>query len=229
MQTYTDTHTHLLFMYAPEHLCKPTLYAPEQLCKPTLLHTHLLFLYAPEQLCKPTLLHIHLLFLYAPEKSITARLLSTEAHVAAPLLLHGAHAPLTTASWHACPTHYSSMARIFFLGFLLRLLPYMFPYRHAIFLCVLQQGITALLIHGGPWLPFYLCGFMMAISLFVMTIYPTFIQPLFNKVEPLPEGSLRTKIEALVSTKIECRDRGTGEHKDKSAEIEALVSTKIQR
>jgi len=33
--------------------------------------------------------------------------------------------------------------------------------------------------------------------MFMLAIYPTFIQPLFNKVEPLKEGSLKTKIEEL--------------------------------
>jgi hypothetical protein len=33
----------------------------------------------------------------------------------------------------------------------------------------------------------------------MITIYPTLIQPLFNKVEPLKEGSLRSKIEALAN------------------------------
>jgi STE24 endopeptidase len=33
----------------------------------------------------------------------------------------------------------------------------------------------------------------------MITIYPTWIQPLFNKFTPLPEGQLRTKIEALAA------------------------------
>lgn len=61
-----------------------------------------------------------------------------------------------------------------------------------------MQGFTSLLIYGGPYLPFFLCGFIISVSLFFMTVYPTLIQPLFNKVDPLEEGSLRTKIEALV-------------------------------
>jgi len=31
-------------------------------------------------------------------------------------------------------------------------------------------------------------------------IYPNWIQPLFNKLSPLPEGLLRTKIETLASS-----------------------------
>src|SRR4051794_24160605 len=33
----------------------------------------------------------------------------------------------------------------------------------------------------------------------MISIYPTLIQPLFNKVEPLPEGELRSRIEELAS------------------------------
>lgn len=46
---------------------------------------------------------------------------------------------------------------------------------------------------------FYLAVWLLVFSfqMFIMLIFPTFIQPLFNKFESLPEGSLRTKIEAL--------------------------------
>ncbi|GAX75985.1 hypothetical protein CEUSTIGMA_g3428.t1 [Chlamydomonas eustigma] len=60
-------------------------------------------------------------------------------------------------------------------------------------------GITYILQIGGAWLALYLWGFMLALSLFFMTIYPTVIAPLFNKFETLPEGSLRSKIEQLAS------------------------------
>ena len=33
--------------------------------------------------------------------------------------------------------------------------------------------------------------------MFFMTVYPDLIAPLFDKYEPLPEGELKTKIEAL--------------------------------
>jgi STE24 endopeptidase len=33
----------------------------------------------------------------------------------------------------------------------------------------------------------------------MVSIFPTFIQPLFNKFDPLPEGELRSMIEALAS------------------------------
>ena len=61
-------------------------------------------------------------------------------------------------------------------------------------------GFTYILQHAGPWVPLYLWGFMLSISLIMMTIYPVLIAPLFNKFENLPEGSLRSKIEALAGS-----------------------------
>ncbi len=39
--------------------------------------------------------------------------------------------------------------------------------------------------------------FVLALQMFLMLIFPTFIQPLFNKFDPLPPGTLYTKIEEL--------------------------------
>ena len=46
---------------------------------------------------------------------------------------------------------------------------------------------------------FYLAAWLLVFSfqMFIMLIFPTFIQPLFNKFESLSKGTLRTKIEAL--------------------------------
>ena len=46
---------------------------------------------------------------------------------------------------------------------------------------------------------FYLAVWLLVFTfqMFMMLIFPTFIQPLFNKFESLPAGSLRTKIEEL--------------------------------
>ncbi|KAG0222372.1 CAAX prenyl protease 1 [Actinomortierella wolfii] len=52
---------------------------------------------------------------------------------------------------------------------------------------------------SGPNFYFYVWVFMVAFQLIMISIYPTVIQPLFNKVEPLPDGELRTMIEALAS------------------------------
>ena len=44
-----------------------------------------------------------------------------------------------------------------------------------------------------PWLMAFLLVFQMS----MVVLYPTVIQPLFNKLAPLPAGDLRTRIEAL--------------------------------
>ncbi|KAJ1788801.1 zinc metalloprotease [Coemansia sp. RSA 2399] len=43
----------------------------------------------------------------------------------------------------------------------------------------------------------YVWALMSGAQILFILIYPTFIQPLFNKFDPLPEGELRTSIEAL--------------------------------
>ncbi|WVQ97691.1 hypothetical protein IAU59_004805 [Kwoniella sp. CBS 9459] len=46
-----------------------------------------------------------------------------------------------------------------------------------------------------PWLMLFLLGIQLSLQI----VYPTFIQPLFNKLEPLPQGELRTKVEELAN------------------------------
>ena len=46
------------------------------------------------------------------------------------------------------------------------------------------------------WTFFFISGF----QLLMVIIYPTFIAPLFNKFEPLPEGELRDRILRLGGT-----------------------------
>jgi len=46
-----------------------------------------------------------------------------------------------------------------------------------------------------PWVIILLSFF----RLLIIVIYPTVIEPLFHKLTPLPEGELRTRIEALAS------------------------------
>ncbi|KAF8752842.1 CAAX prenyl protease N-terminal, five membrane helices [Rhizoctonia solani] len=46
-----------------------------------------------------------------------------------------------------------------------------------------------------PWL----MTFLVAFQLIMVVLYPTVIQPLFNKLSPLETGALRTRIEALAS------------------------------
>lgn len=45
----------------------------------------------------------------------------------------------------------------------------------------------------------WLMAFFLVFQLSFQLIYPTFIQPLFNKLTPLPEGELRTRVEALAN------------------------------
>ena len=52
---------------------------------------------------------------------------------------------------------------------------------------------------GGEYFFFYLWVFCFFVMIALMTIYPDFIAPLFDKFTPLPEGDLRQKIESLAS------------------------------
>jgi STE24 endopeptidase len=52
-------------------------------------------------------------------------------------------------------------------------------------------AFTWILQHTGPWVPLYLWAFFFALQLFFMSIYPSFIAPLFNKFSPLEAGPLR--------------------------------------
>ncbi|KAL7002457.1 CAAX prenyl protease 1 [Sarracenia purpurea var. burkii] len=61
-------------------------------------------------------------------------------------------------------------------------------------------AIIIIVQKGGPYLAIYLWGFMLVLSLVMMTIYPILIAPLFNKFTPLPDGELRLKIENLASS-----------------------------
>ncbi|DBA93318.1 hypothetical protein WJX79_004642 [Trebouxia sp. C0005] len=61
-------------------------------------------------------------------------------------------------------------------------------------------AITLILKNTGPLVAIYLWFFILVVSIFMMTIYPIAIAPLFNKFTPLPEGSLRNKIESLAGS-----------------------------
>lgn len=50
-------------------------------------------------------------------------------------------------------------------------------------------AITYILIHSGPMLPLYLWVFVLALSLIMLTVYPTLIAPIFNKFTSLPQVS----------------------------------------
>ena len=51
---------------------------------------------------------------------------------------------------------------------------------------------------GGQFFFIYAWLFVLVTSLFMMTIYPDFIAPLFDRYDRLPDGNLRTEIEKLV-------------------------------
>ncbi len=55
------------------------------------------------------------------------------------------------------------------------------------------------------WL--YVWLFWSAFNLLVMFVYPTWIAPLFNKFSPLPDGEMKTRIEALLAR---CGFRSSG-------------------
>lgn len=53
---------------------------------------------------------------------------------------------------------------------------------------------------GGDYFFVYMWLFSMVTLLFLMTVYPDYIAPLFDKYTPLPEGELKTKIEELAAS-----------------------------
>lgn len=69
----------------------------------------------------------------------------------------------------------------------------------AIFLPIIASLVLIVRI-GGHFFFIYLWLFMVLICLFLMTVYPDYIAPLFDKYTPLPEGELRTKIEELAAS-----------------------------
>ncbi|KAK6640946.1 hypothetical protein RUM44_012644 [Polyplax serrata] len=64
----------------------------------------------------------------------------------------------------------------------------------------LMCGIIYIVKIGGDYFFVYLWVFVMAITLFLYTIYPDYIAPLFDKYTVLPKGELREEIEKLASS-----------------------------
>lgn len=58
-------------------------------------------------------------------------------------------------------------------------------------------GFLKIIDHFGQSFILYACGFVLVAQLFLMTVFPTLIQPLFNKFTPLEDGELKTAIEDL--------------------------------
>ncbi|CRK11958.1 hypothetical protein VD0002_g7127 [Verticillium dahliae] len=58
-------------------------------------------------------------------------------------------------------------------------------------------GFLAIIKKTGNQFFFYLWAFAAGLQVFMITIYPIAILPLFNKLSPLDEGELKTNVEAL--------------------------------
>ncbi|XP_076637368.1 CAAX prenyl protease 1 homolog [Colletes latitarsis] len=54
--------------------------------------------------------------------------------------------------------------------------------------------------NGGDYFFLYLWIFVIFVTIIMMILYPEFIAPLFDKYTPLPDGELKTKIEALAAS-----------------------------
>lgn len=73
---------------------------------------------------------------------------------------------------------------------------------------LLSLAITAPIIvilewivdNGGPYFFVYVWAFVSVVILALMTVYPAFIAPLFDKYIPLPDGELKTAIEKLAAS-----------------------------
>ena len=61
-------------------------------------------------------------------------------------------------------------------------------------------GIIKIVFWGGDYFFVYLWVFAVLMTLFLMTIYPDLIAPLFDKYTPMPDGELRSQIEALAAS-----------------------------
>ncbi|KAF2156761.1 hypothetical protein K461DRAFT_289141 [Myriangium duriaei CBS 260.36] len=63
----------------------------------------------------------------------------------------------------------------------------------------LGWGFLKIIQKTGDGFFYYLWLFALAVQLFAITIYPIVIVPLFNKLTPLPPGSLKEAVEALAA------------------------------
>ena len=63
--------------------------------------------------------------------------------------------------------------------------------------CPIIALLLTVIDNAGPHFYLYLTLVVLALQLLAMFVYPTLIQPLFNKVEALPKGDLRDAIEQL--------------------------------
>lgn len=61
-------------------------------------------------------------------------------------------------------------------------------------------GFLYIIKWAGKSFPFYVWSFMVVIQLLMITIFPVYIQPLFNKFSTLEEGPLKVQIEELAKS-----------------------------
>lgn len=61
-------------------------------------------------------------------------------------------------------------------------------------------GIIKIVYWGGDQFYLYLWLFCMLMLVFLMTVYPDYIAPLFDKYTPMPEGDLKAGIESLAAS-----------------------------
>eukprot|EP00056_Hartaetosiga_gracilis_P002975 m.58587 g.58587 ORF g.58587 m.58587 type:complete len:482 (-) comp11273_c0_seq1:100-1545(-) len=64
----------------------------------------------------------------------------------------------------------------------------------------LLSAVVWVVRHTGSHFYLYCWLFTFGVSLFMIAVYQDYIAPLFDKYVPLPEGELRTKIEALAQS-----------------------------
>ncbi len=61
----------------------------------------------------------------------------------------------------------------------------------------IASGILAIIKRTGHNFFYYIWLFMLCINVAALTIFPIIIVPLFNKLSPLPDGTLKNRVEAL--------------------------------
>jgi STE24 endopeptidase len=68
----------------------------------------------------------------------------------------------------------------------------------------IASPLLSLLIHiiktTGPYFYVYAYILILLFTLFMLTVYPVVIMPMFNKYDPLPDGQLKDKIYALAAS-----------------------------
>ena len=64
----------------------------------------------------------------------------------------------------------------------------------------LVAAVIFIVQSGGDYFFLYLWLFVTLVIVLLMTVYPDYIAPLFDKYSPLPEGELKSQIEKLAAS-----------------------------